>query len=406
MRRRDASLAVGLPSARAPAQHGGVARLLLPRLTLLTCAALVACGPPGGNGRDGGGPPVPTAIGAPVGEAQAASLDRLGGRVVADDGSLVIEIPAGALAQPRELSVQRVTNTAPGGVGQAYRLSPEGLTFAQPVTLTFTTTGLALEQLTVAYQEGQGYWLRVAPGDVTIDTVAQLVRVRTTHFSGWSLVTTDTSRDLHGTFTLSSDLDLPYTGLSGSADFTWAGEDPGVSYYLLGGTITLPDPLTVGADECSPTAPETASLALRTNTAELRASPAAFSWGVSGHWTLTCVGPGGTSSQPLLTAFDTQGISHSTCARSFATGATPITGPDRVQASFLVDCGAKGRTTATWRFSTSRCDTACVPANPCERGTWDCGSGTATCVSTGAVPDGEAGGCPAQQTCQGGACAP
>lgn len=374
-----------------------------PARALVATVLLSACGP-GSGAPDASTRPLPSATGSPVGAPASVDVGAPGAQLASDDGRLVLEVPAGVLAG-ETVRVQQVTNTAPGGVGGAYRLEPEGRSFAAPVRLTFKVEpGPALEELSVAWQEGQGYWLRVPASELVRDAVKRTITVNTRHFSGWTLVTGPTARDLHGTFTLDSSLDVPFVGVTGVADFTFAGEDPDVAFYLLAGSLTLPSPLAVGASSCVPAAPETPSLALRTNVAELRRAPAAFLWGVSGHWNLECTGPSGSSAELLLTAFDTQGIGASGCNRGYDGGV--VLGPDRVRGTYVIDCGSRGLATASWSFDSNSCGTACPASLPCHTAAISCGSGTGTCVDVGLVPDGEPGGCPSPQTCLGGACAP
>jgi len=104
---------------------------------------------------------------------------------------LEIVVPAGALAADTTISLTPITNTAPGGRGEAWRLGPEGTTFASPVTVRTNyedvdVAGGAEEVLGIAYQDASGIW--VMPGEQTRDPVARKVEVKTTHFSDWSLV--------------------------------------------------------------------------------------------------------------------------------------------------------------------------------------------------------------------------
>ena len=380
-------------------------RALFAALSLVTFG-LAGCGGP--TPSTPSARPRPAAPGTPIGVPSSLGVGSAGGRLASDDGRLVLDIPAGVVTGPADFTIQALTNLAPGGVGSAYRLGPEGTLFPAPVTLTFHTelTGKSFDALSVAWQEGQGYWLRVPQSELTRDAAKKTITVTTRHFSGWTLVTGPTARDLHGTFTLDSTLDLPFAGATGSASFTFAGEDPGVAYYLLSGTITLPSPLALGTDSCVPTAPQTPTLALKTNIAELRASPPAFLWGTSGHWDLTCTGPSGTRADLLVTAFDTQGISHFNCARGYDGGSPLVLGPERVQGTWALDCGARGSASASWNFQSNACGAACTSADPCHTAVLECATGVGVCTDNGLVPDGEPGGCPSPQLCLGGVCVP
>jgi hypothetical protein len=130
-----------------------------------------------------------TAQGTAQGPAVSASIGAVGGTLTAP--GLTITVPAGALTQDTSLTATPISGTAPGARGQAFRLGPEGTTFAADVTLTFSyapadLTGTAAEALVVASQKSDGTWARQA--GVTRDATAKTVSVKTRHFSDWSLL--------------------------------------------------------------------------------------------------------------------------------------------------------------------------------------------------------------------------
>ena len=84
--------------------------------------------------------PLRTEIGAPMGAPVTATIGAAGGTLVSPDGVLSLEIPAGALAADTAVGIQPIAHLAPGGVGAGYELTPEGTTFAKPVTLRFKYT--------------------------------------------------------------------------------------------------------------------------------------------------------------------------------------------------------------------------------------------------------------------------
>ena len=135
---------------------------------------------------------MPTEVGTPVGEAVRATIGAEGGMLAAADGRLTVVIPAGALSADTALAIQPITNTAPGGRGQGYELSPDGQTFAEPVELRFRPNeddlaGTALPFLNLELQEGEGYWQVL---DADRDTGASTLSVTTAHFSHYSPSTT------------------------------------------------------------------------------------------------------------------------------------------------------------------------------------------------------------------------
>ncbi|MBS0380008.1 MAG: hypothetical protein JSS29_16125 [Proteobacteria bacterium] len=133
----------------------------------------------------------PAPKGVAAGAATTQSVDATGGSLTSADGRITLQIPAGALAGPTQISVQPITSTVGNGVGAAYRLEPEGTTFAVPVTLTFhlsATEAPALNSTFVATQEANGLWY--SQPHQQRDATAQTVSVTSTHFSDWTIAQT------------------------------------------------------------------------------------------------------------------------------------------------------------------------------------------------------------------------
>ena len=129
--------------------------------------------------------PKPTAEGTPIGDAVVVSVGPGGGTVASQDGVISLNIPANAVSAATDISVQTITNTAWGGLGNAYRLSPADLVFAQPVQLTFKYTdeelgGLFVEALGIAVQDSDGYWH--SKQTVARDETARTLTISTTSF--------------------------------------------------------------------------------------------------------------------------------------------------------------------------------------------------------------------------------
>ena len=142
----------------------------------------------------GSDPAMRTAEPTPVGEVAGIATEDVigaeGGTIV--NGVLTIVIPPGALTTDTNIRVEPITNTAWGGVGTAYRLSPEDQSFLQPVELRFgydesDIEGTAPEALRIAYQDPQGFWQSY--DRVNLDVDARMLSVATTHFSDWARVT-------------------------------------------------------------------------------------------------------------------------------------------------------------------------------------------------------------------------
>ncbi len=135
--------------------------------------------------------PSATAVGTATGTVVTASIGAAGGSLTSGDGKLVLTVPAGALAANTTIGIQPITNFAHGKIGSAYRLTPDGQTFSQPVSLSFAyadedLVGAGIDVLGVAFQTTAGLW-RWA-GDPTVNAAAKTVSVNTTHFTDWSRV--------------------------------------------------------------------------------------------------------------------------------------------------------------------------------------------------------------------------
>jgi hypothetical protein len=330
----------------------------------------------------------------PIAPPQIGAIGQPGGTLTSLDGRVTLTVPAGTVSAPTEFSIQEVTNMAPGGVGSAYRLGPEGTTFSTPVTITIKAdlATASLDALTIAYQEGEGYWIRLM--DVARDAVADTLTATATHFSGWTIVA-GSPRDLSGSFTFQTTIGIPFSA-TGLSTFNFAGTDASADYFLQSGTITVASIDYGPGVTCVAPAPE---LPLFTNVADLRSDPVAFWWGFSGHWNIACTPP-----QPVpdvTAAFDTAGINLIGCNRGYV--GVPVLGPDRVIGTYTIDCGASGAETASWDFRTAICGTPCASTNPCHIAAYSCASGTAVCSDVGIVTPGTS--CGTDMVCNdAGAC--
>jgi hypothetical protein len=113
-----------------------------------------------------------------------------GGTISADNGALTIQIPPGALASTRKISIQAITNTLDGGQGPTFRLTPEDIAFSKPVTIKISYASLNLEGgnpelLRLAYQDKNGYYF--FPDKSVLDVQSQQISAQSTHFSDWTL---------------------------------------------------------------------------------------------------------------------------------------------------------------------------------------------------------------------------
>lgn len=129
--------------------------------------------------------------GMPVADAVTQTIGPSGGTIVSEDGKMEVEIPAGALTQDVDISIQPIKNTAAGGIGFGYRLLPHGKIFQKKVTLRFRYGNEVRrlsnkEALAIAFQDDKGVWTCV--NGTANDTIGHTVTVQSEHFSDWGLI--------------------------------------------------------------------------------------------------------------------------------------------------------------------------------------------------------------------------
>ena len=130
--------------------------------------------------------PAVTDVGVPSGNPVTKTLGPAGGTIASADGKIEIVIPEGALAAETEISITPLSATGPGAFA-AWRLGPEGTTFAAPVTVRVVASdddlaGSGPEALRIGTQRPDRTWGVVK--DATID--GKTIAVQTTHFSDWA----------------------------------------------------------------------------------------------------------------------------------------------------------------------------------------------------------------------------
>lgn len=123
--------------------------------------------------------------GAVTGTPVSKTIGPEGGAIQSRDGNISVTIPAGAVATATEFKIQPVENTLPGSPGPAYRLLPEGVAFAKPVTIRFSyaSVNVPAKLLALAYQDHNGYFHVMQKTER--NTTDKTLSVQTTHFSDW-----------------------------------------------------------------------------------------------------------------------------------------------------------------------------------------------------------------------------
>ncbi len=132
---------------------------------------------------------VATAVGVPNGTPVSTSIGAAGGALTSADGKLTLTVPANAVSSAVTFTIQPITSEAPGAVGGAYRLLPDGQTFAVPVKLAFAyddqdLDGANPDALGVAFQDTKRFWRSMTT--VQLDQVNRKLTVSTSHFTDWT----------------------------------------------------------------------------------------------------------------------------------------------------------------------------------------------------------------------------
>ncbi|MCI0528344.1 MAG: hypothetical protein L0Y56_12965, partial [Nitrospira sp.] len=126
-----------------------------------------------------------------AGGGGSTGIGPAGGLVTSDDGTASVNIPPGALSQETTIIALTVSNPASGNIGPAYDFGPNGTTFNQPVTISFTYDDTALPSGTNETDLKLGnlvnnQWQEVAGS--TVNTASNIVSGTTTTFSVYGVI--------------------------------------------------------------------------------------------------------------------------------------------------------------------------------------------------------------------------
>jgi len=163
---------------------------------LLFVLLFIACGSDDGSGPGNGGnntppTPQPTAVGTPDGNPTSQTIGAAGGSLMSEDSVFTVTIPAGALASDTLITIQPITDNAWGGEGKGYRLTPDGLHFSVPVSLSFEVAADSLEDTNVdltdvAFQDNHGLWYTLK--NRSFDDGTSTLTATTSHFTDYARV--------------------------------------------------------------------------------------------------------------------------------------------------------------------------------------------------------------------------
>lgn len=136
-----------------------------------------------------------TERGTTSGLAVNKTIGIAGGELTSSDGRITLSVPTGAVTSNTQFSIQPIKNTLDTTSSKpAYRLLPEGVSFAKPVRLIFNYDALDLKNtkedlLIAAWQQPNGSWKAVP---TSLNKTAKTLIIQTSHFSDW-LVTGEIS---------------------------------------------------------------------------------------------------------------------------------------------------------------------------------------------------------------------
>lgn len=133
----------------------------------------------------------PTEVGTPIGDKVTKDIGPAGGTLSSADGRLMLAVPQNALAETVTFAIQPITNKTVNAIGNAYRLEPDGKTFASPLEISIRYTdqdldGTIPEALTLAYQDKQGAWHMQR--SAKLDQASKTLTVPTKHFTDFAFL--------------------------------------------------------------------------------------------------------------------------------------------------------------------------------------------------------------------------
>lgn len=153
---------------------------------LVATLVLVACG--GGDTNESSVPEA-TSVGQPIGPATSAVIGSAGGTLSSADGSVDVEVPAGAFARDETITLQEISHLNHGAPGRAWRIGPQTLAPALPLTLRLhydetDLQGTDAAELRLAYQDTQRRW--IVPAMPSLDTAARTLTLSSRRLGDWS----------------------------------------------------------------------------------------------------------------------------------------------------------------------------------------------------------------------------
>jgi hypothetical protein len=134
-------------------------------------------------------------------ETGGESIGPRGGTVVSEDGRFALEIPAGALDEEVDVSIEEAPCTEPGAIGPCYAVGPRGTAFKLPATASYELGGMDLGDVDPndlhLVIERDGRWNMLA--DLSIDFDGEVVEASALYLSSFGIVAIESPTDDDGT---------------------------------------------------------------------------------------------------------------------------------------------------------------------------------------------------------------
>ena len=132
-------------------------------------------------------------------EGTQATIDATGGSLASQSGQTVLEVPPGALAQARVLTLIPIPAPGPGSLGQTFDLGPSGTTFTRfaRVSLSYDAAALGTDdpaRLKLGFWNGSAW--EPLPFSV-VDPATQTVHGFTRHLTPFSIILVRETRCCH-----------------------------------------------------------------------------------------------------------------------------------------------------------------------------------------------------------------
>lgn len=112
-----------------------------------------------------------------------------GGILQSSDKFFTLEFPEGSLPSDQIISIEKIQNTNPSGIGPGYRISPSKIKLQSPAIISFNYLNQDInsfpEALLITRQDKEGVWKAI--GGTTLNKTTNIISLKTYIFGDWTL---------------------------------------------------------------------------------------------------------------------------------------------------------------------------------------------------------------------------